>query len=32
VIDFLSTTDVRRLAPADEDMGREMSEWELGER
>ena len=29
VLDFLSTTDVGRLVPAEEDAGSEASEWEL---
>jgi len=29
VLDFLSTTDVGRLIPAEEDAGSEVSEWEL---
>jgi len=29
VLDFLSATDVGRLAPAEEDVGGEVSEWEL---
>jgi len=32
VLDFLSTTDVGRLVPAKEDVGSEVSEWELRER
>jgi len=32
VLDFLSTTDVGRLAPTAEDAGSELSEWELWER
>jgi len=32
VLDFLSTTDVGRLAKTEEDAGSEMSEWELRER
>jgi len=32
VLDFLSTTDVGRLAPTEEDAESETSEWELRER
>jgi len=32
VLDFLSTTDVGRLVPAEEDVGSEVSEWERTER
>ena len=32
VLDFLSTTDVGRLVPSEEDAGSEASEWELRER
>jgi len=32
VLDFLSTSDVARLAPAEEDAGREVPVWELRER
>jgi len=32
VLDFLSTTDVGRLAPAEVDAGSEVSEWEQRER
>jgi len=32
VLDFLSTTDVGRLVPVEEDAGSEVSEWELRER
>jgi len=32
VPDFLSTTDVGRLAPAEEDTGSEVSKWERRER
>lgn len=32
VLDFLSTTDVGRLVPAEENAGSEVSEWELRER
>ena len=32
VLDFLSTTDVGRLVPAEEDAGSEVSGWELRER
>jgi len=32
VLDFLSTTDVGRLAPAEEDAESEVSEWERRER
>ena len=32
VLDFLSTTDVGRLVPAEEDAGNKVSEWELRER
>jgi len=31
VLDFLSTTDVGRLVPAEEGAGSEVSEWELQE-
>ena len=31
-LDFLSTTDVGRLVPTEEDAGSEASEWELRER
>jgi len=31
VLDFLSTTDVGRPVPAEEDVGSEVSEWELRE-
>jgi len=31
VLDFLSTTDVRRLVPTEEDAEREAWEWDLGE-
>jgi len=31
VLDFLSTTDLGRLVPAEEDVGSEASEWELRE-
>jgi len=29
VLDFISITDVGRLAPAEEDAGSEVSDWEL---
>ena len=32
VLDFLSTTDVERLVPPEEDAGSEVSEWERRER
>ena len=32
VLDFLATTDVGRLDPAEEDAGSEVPEWELRER
>jgi len=32
VLDFLATTDVGRLVPAEEDAGSEVSEWERRER
>ena len=32
VLDFLSTADVGRLIPAEEDVGSEVSEWKLQER
>ena len=32
VLDFLSTTDVGRLVPAEEDAGSEVSEWKHKER
>jgi len=32
ILDFLSTTDVARLVPAEDDTGSEASEWERRER